>query len=185
VAARWHQSRLQGVAELAAYSQFRALDGLHRFDAALAAGEEYLKTLPTGDHFRDIETRMHALVEERRKREARRAEYAADLAEKRQHAPSTPDQKLEWDYAPCICARWNSQLNELMLDSCSQFIAAYKNDARPDAKDHVTAARFFVVLALAERGDFARARPLAEQLIADSDEWDEELRKLMATWPTD
>lgn len=185
VATRWRKSRLDGIAELSAYWQFRALDGLHRFDAALAAGEEYLKTLPTGDHFREIEARMHVIVEERRKREARRAEYAADLAEKRQRAPSTPAEKLEWDYAPCICARWNSQLNELMLDGCSQFISAYQSDARPDARDHVAAARFFVVLALTERGDFERARPLAEQLIADSDEWDEELRKLMAGWPTD
>lgn len=185
VATRWRKSALDGVAEAAAWSRFVALDGLHQYDAALAAGEDYLKSLPTGDHFRQVESRMHAIVEERRKREARRAEYAADLAEKRQRAPSTADQKLEWDYAPCICARWNSQLNELMLDGCRPFIAAYRNDPRPDARDHVLAARFFVVLALAERGDFAQARPLAEQLIADSDEWDEELRKLMATWPTD
>ncbi len=49
----------------------------------------------------------------------------------------------------------------------------------------MTAARFFVVLALAERGDFDKARPLAESLLADSDAWDEELRKLISTWPTD
>ena len=82
-------------------------------------------------------------------------------------------------------ARWNSQLNELMLDSCTTFINIYKNDARTDAREFVTAARFFVILALAERGDFARARPQAEALLADSDAWDEELRKLMANWPTD
>jgi hypothetical protein len=72
-----------------------------------------------------------------------------------------------------------------MLDNCSAFVAAYAKDPRPDVRQNVTAARFFVVLALAERGDFARARPLAEALLADSDAWDEDLRKLMATWPTD
>jgi len=54
-----------------------------------------------------------------------------------------------------------------------------------DRQIEARAARFFVVLALAERGDFVRARPLADSLLADSDAWDEELRKLMATWPTD
>jgi hypothetical protein len=185
VAARW--SKLGGAAELAAAAEFQALDGLHRWDAALAAGEAYLKAFPTGDRYRELEARMHEIVETRRKREARRAEYAADLAEKRQGigAPSTPDKKAAYDYAPCICARWNSQLNELMLDNCNAFLRAYAKDARTDVQENVTAARFFVILALAEKGDFAQARPLAEALLKDSDAWDEELRKLMATWPTD
>ncbi len=184
VALRWE--KLAGMPELAAAAEFRALDGLHPFDAALAAGESYLRAFPTGDRYRDIESRMHEIVETRRKREARRAEYAADLAEKRASTPpNTPDHKASYDYAPCICARWNSQLNELMLDNCSTFVTAYKSDARKDVQENVAAARFFVVLALAERGDFDKARPLAESLLADSDAWDEELRKLIASWPTD
>jgi hypothetical protein len=184
VAARW--GRIAGVGELAAAAQFRALDGLHRWDAALGAGEAYLRGFPSGDRYREIEARMHEIVETRRKREARRAEYAADLAEKRQQTPpNTPEHKVAWDYAPCICARWNSQLNELMLDNCSAFVKAYAGDARADVQENVTAARFFVVLALAERGEFEKARPLAEALLKDSDAWDEELRKLTAMWPTD
>ena len=185
IAARWRASRLPGVAEPAAAAEFAALDGLHRFDAALAAGEAYLRAFPAGDRYRDLEARMHEIVETKKKRDARRAEYAADLAEQRQRTPNTPEHKAAWDYAPCIAARWNSQLNELMLDNCSAFAAAYAKDPRPDVQENVLAARFFVVLALAERGDFARARPLAESLLAGSDAWDEELRKLMATWPTD
>jgi TolB-like protein len=185
IAGRWQKSPLGGVAELAAAARFQALDGLHRFDAALSAGEAYLAAFPSGDRYRAIETRMHEIVETRRKREARRGEYAADLVEHRQRTPNTPAHKADYDYAPCICARWNSQLNELMLDNCSAFAAGYKKDARPDVLQNVMAARFFVVLALAERGDFDKARPLAESLLADSDAWDEELRKLMAGWPTD
>ena len=185
VAGRWRKSALPGVAERAAAASFRALDGLHRFDEALAAGEGYLRTFATGNAYREIEARMHEIVETRRKREARRAEYAADLAEHRQRTPNTPEHKADYDYAPCIAARWNSQLNELMLDNCSAFAAAYAKDPRPEVQENVTAARFFVVLALAERGDWERARPLADKLLADSDKWDEELRKLMATWPTD
>ena len=184
VAARW--GTLAGLAEPCAAAQFRALDGLHRWDAALAAGEAYLRAYPTGARYREIEARMHEIVETRRKREARRAEYATDLAEKRAGMkPDTPDHKASLDYAPCICARWNSQLNELMLDNCSAFAAAYRSDPRKDVQENVAAARFFVVLALAEKGEFEKARPLAESLLADSDAWDEELRKLMATWPTD
>ncbi|MGZ3426248.1 MAG: hypothetical protein ACXVCV_06340 [Polyangia bacterium] len=185
LAGRWQKSALPGIAELAGAAQFQALDGLHRFDAALTVGEAYLRAFPTGDRYRAIETRMHEIAETKKKREARRAEYAADLAEKRQGMTNTPAHKADWDYAPCICARWNSQLNELMLDNCSAFAAAYKKDPRADVQENVMAARFFVILALAERGDFDKARPLAEALLADSDAWDEELRKLMATWPTD
>ena len=185
VAGRWRTSTLPGVAELAAGAQFRALDGLHRFDAALTAGEAYLRAFPTGDRYRELEARMHEIVETRKKREARRAEYAADLAEHRQRTPNTPEHKADYDYAPCIAARWNAQLNELMLDNCAAFATAYRKDPRSDVRDNVMAARFFVILALAERGDFDKARPLADALLADSDAWDEELRKLMATWPTD
>jgi len=120
---------------------------------------------------------------------ARRAEYASDLAEKRgglvQNGVVPPDKKLEYDYAPCIAARWNSQHNELMLDGCSQFLQQHGGDRDPEARDYVMAARFFLMLALAERGDFDKARPLAERLLADTHEWDEDLRKLMSEWPTD
>jgi TolB-like protein len=180
-AARLAEGPLPDAREEAAFRLFQARDRLHRFDLALQAGERYLSTFPTGGHFRVVETRMHEIAETRRKREARRAEYAADLKEKREGLKPG----AEYDYAPCIAARWNSQHNELMLDSCSAFIARHAANPDPDAREHVVAARFFVILALAERGDFARARPLADKLIADSDEWDEELRKLMSEWPTD
>ena len=185
VSARWRKSALPGLAERAAAAQFRALDGLHQFARALAAGEAYLRDFPTGKVYPYVEARMHEIVETQKKREARRGEYASDLAEHRQRTPNTPEHKADYDYAPCICARWNSQLNELMLDNCSAFAAAYKKDPRADVQENVTAARFFVILALAERGDFDKARPLAESLLADSDKWDEDLRKLMASWPTD
>jgi hypothetical protein len=183
LATRWQKT--DGVVEPAAWSLFVALDGLHRVDAALGAGERYLSTLPTGEHFRVIEARMHELVEVRRKRDARRAEYESDLQDKRRKPPGTPEERLEWDWAPCICARWNSQINELMVNNCAGFVTQYRDDRRPEARDHVTAARFFVILALTERGEIERARPLALQLLSQSDEWDGELRKLMATWPTD
>jgi TolB-like protein len=189
VAERWRGVTLPGMAEMAGAALFRGLEGLHRWDAALGAGEQYLKAFPTGARYREIEGRMHEIVETRRKREARRAEYAADLAEKRQGMGAMPpngaERRAAWDYAPCICARWNSQLNELMLDACGAFAAAYRKDARADVQENVVAARFFVVLALAERGEFEKARPLAEALLVESDAWDEELRKMMGEWPTD
>ncbi len=168
------------VREPASYRLFQALDRLHARDRALSAGERYLQRFAAGAHFRDVEARMHEIVEARKKRDARRAEYEADLAEKRQSG--TP---AERDWAPCIVARWNNQVNELMLDGCSAYLARHERDSDADAREHVLAARFFIILALAEQGDFARARPAAEKLLADSDTWDEELRKIMAEWPTD
>jgi TolB-like protein len=175
--------------ELVSFRLFGAYDRLHRVDQAFEMGEKHLKTYPIGIHYREVEERLRELAEARRKMNARRAEYASDLAEKRgglvQNGVVPPDKKLEYDYAPCIAARWNSQHNELMLDGCSQFLQQHGGDRDPEARDYVMAARFFVVLALAERGDFDKARPLAERLLADTHEWDEDLRKLMSEWPTD
>jgi hypothetical protein len=168
------------VREEATYRLFQARDQLHEVDLALQVGELYLAQFPTAARFREVETRMHELVETRKKRAARKAEYDADVADKRQSSSA-----VERDFAPCIAARWNNQLNQLMLDGCTAFLAHHANDTDPDAREHVLAARFFVVLALAETGDFARARPLADKLLADSDAWDTELQALLATFPTD
>ena len=167
--------------EAATFRLFVARDRLHRFDLALQVGEHYLAQFPAAAHFHHVETRMHEIVETRQKREARLPEYQADVAEKRS-ARAAP---AEMDYAPCIAARWNSQVNQLMLDACTAYVVRHERDGDPDARAHVVDARYFVVLSLAELGDFARARPLAEKLMADSDRWDEDLRKMMADWPTD
>jgi TolB-like protein len=180
VAGKLAQSKLD-VREEATWRLFQARDRLRKVDLALQTGEVYLSTFATGPHYRDVETRMHELVEARRKREARVKEWQADLDEKR-HDSKNPE---SWDYAPCIAARWDGQAGQRMLDACDPYVKKYTGNPDKDAQEHVVAARFFVVLALSELGEFARARPLAEKLIADSDEWDEELRKLMADWPTD
>jgi TolB-like protein len=174
--------------EPAAFALFDAQQHLQELDLALQTGEKYLSAFPTGIHYRDVDGRMHEIADGRRKRASRRAEYEADLAEKRAglaSRPPSPAQKLEWDYAPCIAARWNSQLNELMLDACGAFALKYARDPSADAQDKVLAARFFVILALADQGDFAGARPLADKLLADTHHWDEELRKTMDAWPAD
>jgi hypothetical protein len=129
-----------------------------------------------------VEKRMHEIIEQRKTRESRRAEYESDLKEKR--AGSAAD-RVEYDFAPCIASRWNRQVGDLMLDNCTRYLQLHGADPAREAQEHAVAARFFVVLALDAKGEFARARPLAEKLIADSDEWDEELRKLLSEWPTD
>ncbi|HZS37380.1 MAG TPA: hypothetical protein VFF06_11175 [Polyangia bacterium] len=175
-------------AEPALFALFDAQQHLRQYDLALQSGEKYLRTFPTGSQYREVDRRMHEIADARRKREARRAEYQADLDEKRASLaalPASAEHAREWDYAPCIAARWNNQINELMLDACSAFAGKYARDPSADAQDKVLAARFFVILALAEKGDFARARPLAERLLADTHNWDEELRKAMDGWPAD
>jgi len=189
---RWHievktAERLRTdphLAELSLYYLFLARDRLHQRDQALQLGEESLKRYPGSPHYREIEGRMHEIAEQKKKRASRRAEYDADLAEKLKDAKPG---SLERDFAPCIAARWNNQLNELMLDGCQAYLAKRARDASPEAREHTVAARFFVILALAERGDFARAKPLAEQVLAGPDpgEFAEEIRTLLQTFPAD
>jgi TolB-like protein len=161
--------------EEALYQLFVARDRLHRFDQALQLGEQFLRDFPTSPRFRDVETRMHEIAEVKKKRAARRSEWEKDMKDWQADHPTGE----EHDYAPCISTRWNNQVNELMLTHCSAFLKKYPTT------EHGVAARFFIILALAEQGDFDKARPLADKLIADSDEWDEDLRKLMSEWPTD
>ena len=191
-ARRWHTEvktaeRLRAdpsLAEISLYSLFVAKDRLRQADAALQLGEELLKRFPAGPHYREVESRMHQIAEQKKKRASRRAEYDGDLREKLQSAKPG---SLEHDWAPCIAARWNNQLNELMLDGCQAYLQKRASDPSPEAREHTVAARFFVVLALAERGDFARAKPLAEQILAQPDpgEFAEEIRTLLQTFPVD
>jgi TolB-like protein len=185
-ARRWHtlaalKLELHDLDEELAFRKFQALDRLRREDQALQNGEQLLKNFPTGLRYREVETRMHEIVERKKKMLSRRGEYENDLKEKRADTKS----RVEYDFAPCIATRWNSQLGDLMLDNCAKYLEQHGRDADPAAHEHAVAARFFVVLALDAKGEFTRAKPLAEKLIADSDEWDEELRKLMSEWPTD
>jgi TolB-like protein len=167
--------------ERASFVQFFAQERLHQYDLALQLGERYLKEFPLGAHFRDVEGRMQEIAGKRKKRASRKAEFDKDLDEKRHDAHS----KLEADWAPCICARWNDQVNELMIAGCGAYLAGHASDPNPDAQDHARAARYFIIWALSEKGDFETARPLAEKLRGATHEWDEELQKLMSEWPTD
>jgi hypothetical protein len=72
-----------------------------------------------------------------------------------------------------------------MLDGCRSYLHKRGNDPDKDAQEHAQAARFFLVLAHDARGEFEEARPIAEKLLATPNEWHEDLRKLMAEWPTD
>jgi TolB-like protein len=169
--------------EAALYGLFMARDGLHKRDLALQTGERFLRELPSSPHFREVETRMREIVDQRKRRAARKAEYDTDLAEKLQGMKS---RGIDYDYSPCIVARWNDQVNEVMDKACSEFLRKYAATATSaDDKEKVFAARFFVLLARAETGDFAYAKPEADKLLAETDAWTKELRALLSVWPSD
>jgi hypothetical protein len=170
--------------ELASERLVVARHRLKQHDLALQLGERHLKEFPAGQTYRAVESLMNGIVQKRREMADRRAEYQSDLDEKR---GGSPKGSVEWDFAPCIAARWDGQVNELMLDGCSGFLEKHGASTDPDAKDHVEAARFFVVKALAERGDFDKARAAADALTRDSARYarDEELQKMMEEWPAD
>jgi hypothetical protein len=131
---------------------------------------------------------MGEIVDARRKMAARVAEYDADVADKQRscmkNGKVAPERQRDYDYAPCIAARWNGQLDEHMLTGCRAFLSRHERDADPDARENVAAARFFIVLALDAAGDFETARPLAEPLTHDPG-WQSEVKKLMSEWPVD
>ena len=137
-ARRWHSladvatqlHRGDSFAQLAGGGGVRAVRRaaeLKQIDSALQDGERYLKDFPTGPRYREIESRMHEAVETRRTRAGRRGEYDRDLAERRA-GHTTP---MDFDFAPCGVARWNSQQGPLMLEACTAYLARWEKTARP------------------------------------------------------
>jgi TolB-like protein len=179
----------EGFGELAAWARVSGELGRHHFDAGLSAGEDFLKRFPVSVHFREAEHAMSVVVAARRRAESRQKEYETDVAELRQRAgPAagrSPDKQRDWDYAPCLASRWNSLFGEPMFQGCSEFLRLHENDAGDEARERVNAARFFMVLARAERGELDTARALSEALRAQTHAWDDQLQPLMADWPTD
>jgi TolB-like protein len=169
------------VRETAAYGAFAAQMGLHRYDAALGAGEKFLKDYPTSRRFKDVETQMRSVVTARKKRASRRAEYEADLADKLKGCRGR-----DCAYAPCIASRWTSQVGQLMLDNCTAFLSKHGADKDADAQEQISAARYFSALSLVELGEWKKAEGLIEALEKGPDRgWDDEIAALRAQWPAD
>jgi TolB-like protein len=176
------------LAELAADARFEGEMGRHHFDAGLAVGEAFLKQYPASLRFRNVEQAMNKVISARKRSDARQAEFDANVADLRKKLPAqgrTPPEDLDWDYAPCLASRWNSRFGEPMYRGCSEFLARHEKDTGGDAPRDISAAHFFMVLALGERGELDSARSQAEQVRAASHEWDDQLDPLMADWPTD
>jgi TolB-like protein len=168
--------------ESAAWALFAARLGLHRYDEALGAGERFLKDFPTSPRFKTVESRMREVVNARKKREGRKAEYAADLADKKKDCKGA----LECDYAPCICARWSSQVGQLMLEACSGFLSAHAKDKGDDAAEKIAAARYFVALSLVEQGEWKKASAMINELEQSPvRECDDDIAALRSQWPAD
>jgi hypothetical protein len=171
------------------FHRFIALEGLRRVDEALAAGEKAIAEAPASPHFAETETRMRALAQTRRTLVQRKADYDKDLAEKLADLggkpPQQPDKRVEWDWTPCIAARWNRQYDQKMVDGCRAFAKKYGDAPSGTAAEHAQAARLFVILALGELGRFEEARREIAEFRRRYPGGDDELDKKLAEWPTD
>lgn len=169
------------VREYASACRAKAAFDLRKWDVALQYGEKHLAEFPAGPHYVKVEGAMKIVIDTRKRWQERRAEYEADLAEKKKDAETDPER----DYAPCIAARWTSQENELMSAPCAAFVEKYGNASDPDVKESVAAARYFAFLAFTQLGEFEKAKPHADALLAGSSSWRQPTEAILGTWPTD
>ncbi len=169
------------VKEYASACRVKAAFDLRKWDLALQYGETHLGEFPAGPHFKRVEGAMKTVIDTRKRWQHRRAEYESDRAEKLKDAAT----EVERDYAPCIAARWTSQENELMSGACGAFADKYAKSADPDVADDVEAARYFAFIAYTQLGDFAKAKPYADALLAGSSDWREPAEAILGTWPAD
>ncbi|MCC7072444.1 MAG: hypothetical protein IT383_14035 [Deltaproteobacteria bacterium] len=192
LAAQLPRDVLLDLDEQAAAARVIALARLLRVDEALQAGERHLAAFPTGARRAEVERVVRALVEERRSEGERRRDFdeelrelAADRAEAEREGRAA-EQRLSFDFKPCIAAKW-SRLPDEMTARCTSFLAAHRNDLGKDAREHVRSARAYVAWGHALRGRFAEARRLADELERDDPgSLDESgLRSVMAAWSTD
>lgn len=183
------------VREFASFSIFQAHMMLKQTDLALQAGERHLKEFPGGTYYLGVESSMQSLIDQRRRDEKSRSTLPAELAEieeeraevladaqRRGRASHLGVRLRGLDFRRCSAAQSHRDFDAVMQE-CPRFLEAYAGD--PEAKDLLAIARWSVILARVERGEFAAARALAERFLAEDPAHAEQysVKVQMRFWP--
>jgi TolB-like protein len=178
--------------ELCSHYRFVAYQQLKRTDDALKQGERHLARFPGSATFGIVKTSMQAEIDRRRRRALSMQELDAELAAleadrakartARGRDPVEVDRQTDWRR----CAESYSHADYARaLDECARYLQAHGDGPNPHDANEL--ARFYMMMARYERGEFDRARAEAERLLDEHPAFAEKMSLAMmtSTWPRD
>ena len=181
------------VKEYASFCMFQAHVLLKHTDLALQTGERHLKGFPGGVYFSAVQGQMEGLINQVRDRDEGKEKARLELAriekEKAEamegKRPPHPARIQGLDFQRCTALR-SAHQQERAIEECAAFAAKYRDVSDgPSIKQLVFIARYNEVLAVAELGNFTRARQLGEKLAEEdpAQAKNMSLKVVMNTWP--
>lgn len=182
------------VREYASFCIFHAHMMLKQTDLALQAGERHLKEFPGGMYSLGVESSMQSLIDQKKRDERAKDELRAEFAEidaemeevraqPEGRDPSMREQRLmNLAFRRCFAAQGRRAF-DVVLEVCPRFFERYRG--APGAESLLREARWAVIYAHAERGEFAKARRLAERFLEEDPEGAESrgVKVQMRFWP--
>lgn len=183
--------------EMAAYYVFLAHMQLKHPDQALQAGEAYMKEFQGGMYFNAVQMQMDQMVSAKRGLQDKKAEadkYIGEVEKDRAEANANTRQDAAWhemmnrnyDFRRCSTFQSYAQWDDVFKE-CTAFANKWADSTDDQVKQFVFIARYAVVQGYADRGDFEKARKLADQLVSfDPKRADQfAVRTVASTWPRD
>lgn len=160
--------------DAALHAQFEAEKELRMRDDAARSAEKYLKTWPTGFHYKEVEEGLDELVTERRRQKGQE-EFFAERVVRLEEAKKDALEKLTGEALArrlmglenerCdIPWRFTLVIWERMAAECGAIVKKYGNDTSLAAKEIVRQARYREAVALGELGRFEEAVPLMDAI---------------------
>lgn len=179
-------------AELCSHWRFVAYVQLKRTDDALQQGERHLQRFPGSSTFGAVKMSMQAEIDRKRRQAEQRKQLDAALAEleedrvegkqARGRDPAEVERMIDWRR----CAETYSHADYARtLTECERYLRTHGGG--PNPYDAAELARFYMMMARYERGEFAAARAIAERLIDEQPAFADKmsLAMMMSTWPRD
>lgn len=164
--------------DAALFAQFEAEYELRMRDEAVRTAEKYLRTFPTGFHYKTVEGGLDDIVkwkkgqthqneffqEHVKKIEERAKEVEAELSGEtlRIRLMSLDSERCDVIWRFHLLSLWGR-----LAEECGTLVKKYRDDHSEAAKDIVRQARYREALALGELGRFDEAVPLMEAIAKD------------------
>lgn len=180
------------IEETCSHYRFLAYLQLKRGDDALKQGERHLARYPGSATFGVVKMQMQAEIDRRRQQATSRAQLDDELAEleseRAQRVARRPQDAVETnrhhDWRRCAESYMHAAFDRT-LDECGAYLREHAGEA--NAYEAEELARFYVMMARTERGEFDLARAEAERLLDERAAFAEKmhLAMMMSTWPRD
>lgn len=182
------------VREYASYYLVLSHQMLKQRDLMLQAGERHLKEFPAGMFFGSVSMMLQSEIQKRRmhqggaeKTKARLLEIEAErqeVLEDERSVPYRPMRMRSFDLQRCNTGM-SHEAYETVVKECRAYLKRWGDEEGDDAKQLANSARYSLITATVELGDFDEARALAKAWMDEDPESASRhaIPVLLSTWP--